>query len=373
MDSDDHDLIRRLREAPAVSPPDGLAPAGGPARTTGSPRRADEAAPPPPVANATFVVHEDWGPPPTPPPDERQAAIDATERLRSIGRIALLALAGLMGLAGIGVAWLHLVSDPLSDARGYYDAATRLNLGHALYPAAADPDIAGFYRFPPLLAIALRPLALLPYQAFAHAWELLVLTSFGLLVRQLGARSERTWVAIGLLGIPIGWALSIAQAQVPLTLLVAIGQPWSVALAANLAVFPALIALWWIGRRDWQATLAFAVWTILIGGTQLLLDGPGVATFLRTVGTLETAGAGGISPYAASPAAWAILAGAGAFATLLVARTRWGWAAAVALATLAPPRLLGYAVMSLVAAVRTPRVGDPEEPAVRPVAPWRSG
>ncbi|HXI45900.1 MAG TPA: hypothetical protein VNH13_06325 [Candidatus Acidoferrales bacterium] len=372
MDSDDNDLIRRLREAPATPPAPGGATSPAPASAP-VPYRTDEAGPARPAANATFVVHDDWGPPPAPPSSEELAAIAATERLRAVGRLALFALAVGMGLAGIWVAWMHLVSDPLAEARVYYDAATRLNLGHALYPAGANPAIAGIYRDPPLLAMVLRPLALLPYQAFALAWELLVVASFGLLVRQLGARSERTWVAIGLLGIPIGWALSIAQAQVPLTLLVAIGQPWSVALAANVTLFPGLIVLWWIGRRDWQATFAFIAWMILLGGAQWILDGTASTAFLRTLAPGDYGDIRSLSPYAISPAAWAVLVGAGVFATLLLARTRWGWTAAVALSTLAPPRLLGYALMTLAAIVRTPRVGDPEEPTVRPISPWRSG
>jgi glycosyl transferase family 87 len=355
MTSDDHELIRRLRDAP----PD-PGPSPGPEFRPGSTYRADELGPATPIGSPTFIVHDDWGAPPA-PPSERELGSGGSARRAHIVRLSWFTLAVVMALAGLGVAWQHLLSDPLGDARAYYDAATRLNLGHALYPAGADPNAAEFYRYPPLLAIALRPFALLPYQAFALLWELVVIGSFALLVRQLGARSERTWLAIGVLGIPIGWALSIAQAQVPMTLLVAIGQPWSIALAANLKLFPALVALWWIGRRDWQATIAFVAWMLLLALVQLLLDPQGATSILNVVTLADVGGVRNVSPYLLSPAAWAILLGAGVLATLLVARTRWGWAAAVTLATLASPRLLVYMLMSLIATVREPKPVETEE------------
>src|SRR4029079_13149827 len=85
---------------------------------------------------------------------------------------------------------------------------------------------------------------------FALGWELIVVATFIWLLQHLGVRKRSTWIAVGLLGVPIGWALTIAQAQIPMTLLMAMGQPWSIAFAANLKLFPALIALYWLRRRD---------------------------------------------------------------------------------------------------------------------------
>ena len=135
--------------------------------------------------------------------------------------------------AGIGVAWMHIVNDPLDDAVAYYDAASRLNAGQPLYPAGIDPNTNRIYLYPPLLAIALRPLAILPFEWFALAWELIVVASFVALVRYLGVRRKNVWLAIGILGVPVGWALTVAQAHVPFTYLLAIGQPWSVAIASE--------------------------------------------------------------------------------------------------------------------------------------------
>jgi hypothetical protein len=291
-------------------------------------------------------------------------------------RLGIFGLAVVGALAGAGVAWIHLTTDPLADAHAYFDAADRLNHGLPLYPAGIDPSSNLVYLYPPLLAVALRPLALLPYWQFVVVWEAIVLVSFGLLIVQLGA-NRRVWLAIGILGIPIGWALSIAQAHVPMTLLLAIGQPWSVALAANVKIFPALVALWWLGRRDYQAFIAFFLWMLLIAVGQLVLEPNGTFAFLGGgVGLAQLGAVRNISPWAfGSPTLWAAIIALGALLTLRLARTRWGWAAAIALGTLSPPRLLVYMLTGLLAALREPRppgAPDPDAPVDASTAYLRS-
>lgn len=271
----------------------------------------------------------------------------------ALGLVAF-AAAVIGALLGFAIAWIHLTQDPLADAHAYYDAASRLNAGHALYPAGIDPSTNRIYLYPPLFAVLLRPLALLPYEAFALVWELIVVASFVLLLRYLGLRRRSTWIAIGILGIPIGWALTVAQAHVPMTLFLAIGQPWSIALAANMKLFPAAIAIWWLGRRDFQAFGAFLVWTALLVGAQLLLAWDATLAFFGSVGFAQIGEVRNFSPYVQSPWLWFGLVLLGALVTLGLARTRWGWAAAVTFATLSPPRLLTYMFMGLLAAIRQP-------------------
>jgi hypothetical protein len=291
-------------------------------------------------------------------------------------RLGIFALAVVGALAGAGVAWLHLTGDPLADAHAYFDAANRLNHGLPLYPKGIDPSSNLVYLYPPLLAVALRPIALLPYPVFALVWEAIVLVSFGLLIVHLGA-NRRVWLAIGILGIPIGWALSIAQAHVPMTLLLAIGQPWSIALAANVKIFPALVALWWLGRRDYQAFIAFLLWGLLYGLAQLVLEPNGTFEFLGGgVGLAQLGAVRNISPFTfGSPVLWVGLVVLGGVLTLRLAKTRWGWPAAIALGTLSPPRLLVYMLTGLVAALREPRppdAPDPNAPVDAPTAYLRS-
>jgi hypothetical protein len=286
--------------------------------------------------------------------------------LERTANLFLFSLAVISGLLGLWLVWIHLMSDPIADARAYYDAASRLNHGLPLYPPDIDPSTNLVYLYPPLLAVALRPLAVLPFNVFALVWEAIVLGSFALLVRQLGG-GKRVWTAIGILGIPIGWALSVGQAHVPLTLLLAIGQPWSIALAANIKVFPALIALWWLGRRDYESFSAFLVWLVIIGIVEFVLEPAGTLAFLHGgVGLAQLGDVRNISPYAwASPLAWSVIVLAGALVTVALARTRWGWAVAVTFATLASPRLLVYMLTGLLAAIRQPHIAgepDPEAP-----------
>jgi hypothetical protein len=88
----------------------------------------------------------------------------------------------------------------------------------------------------------------------------IVLVAFALTIHRLSARRADTWLAVGMLGLPIAWALSIGQAQVIVTLLTTLAAPWSIALAANVKLFPALVALWWIGRREWRALRVSVAW-----------------------------------------------------------------------------------------------------------------
>jgi hypothetical protein len=338
--------------------------------------------PPPPImpwraaapatpSEATHKVVNDLYDDEIPVPGRAERASAAATRARAaippaVGRVLrllLFAAAVIGALAGIGVAWQHVVNDPLADAHAYYEAAARLNAGQPLYPPGIDPSSNHIYLYPPMLAVLLRPLALLPFQWFALAWELVVVASFVALVRLIGVRRKATWLAIGLLGVPIGWALTIAQAHIPMTLLLAIGQPWSIALAANLKLTPVLVAIWWFGRRDWQSLIAFFVWMGLLALAQLLLEPGGSFAFFQNVGFGQIGEVRNISPYVQSPVLWIALVLVGALVALALARTRWGWAAAVTLATLSPPRLLVYMLAGLIAAIRQPKIAGAPDPA----------
>ena len=105
-------------------------------------------------------------------------------------------------LLGVGILWLHLTSDPLVDFHAYYEAAARLNAGEPLYQPDGDPNLPHFYFYPPLLAILLRPLALLPYDTAVLIWGAIVVAAFVATLFQLGVRRQRTWLALGILGGP---------------------------------------------------------------------------------------------------------------------------------------------------------------------------
>lgn len=277
--------------------------------------------------------------------------------------LLLVALGALGVLTGIGWLAAGLGNDPLSDVHAYYDAAARLNAGEPLYAQAATTNEAAFYRYPPLLAMAFRPLALLPFPVAAAIWEIVVVASLIGLVALIRP-GLRGWSLAGMLAMPIVWSVVIGQAQVPVTLLLAIGSPWSLALAMHLKVLPGLAAIWWIGRRDWRSLGRFAACSAGLALVQLVLEPGGTLAFpaafnLGAVGEVRN-----WSPYAISPALWVGLVVAGLLVAWRLAPTRWGWAAAVVLAVLATPRLILYQLMTLLAGLREPGT------ARRSVATW---
>ena len=285
----------------------------------------------------------------------------ASGGVRRFANLGLFALAVLGGLAGLGMLWFHLMTDPLMDVRAYYDAATRLNAREPLYPPGADPTLAEFYRYPPLLAVALRPFALLPYGWFAALWEAAIVAALVLTLRRVGL-GGRTWLVLGLLGMPLGWALAIGQAQVFVTLLLVVGTPFSIALAAHLKVFPILAALYWIGRGEVGYVGGFLGWLVGLSVLQAFLEPAGWRGFWEVATFAQVGDVQNLSPFAFSPLLWLVLLGAGIVATLALARTRFGWVAAVALATLATPRLLFYMLSTLLAALRAPKADSPDVP-----------
>src|SRR5664279_1577167 len=178
--------------------------------------------------------------------------------------LTFLGAALILGLVGVFVLVFHLMTDPLIDVHAYYEAAGRLNASLPLYAAQGDVNSPHYYFYPPLLAVLFRPLALLPFEAAAVIWEVITIAALGLTLWLVGLRSRQTWIAVGILAGPIAWSVTVGQAQVAVTLLLAIGSPASVALAAQLKIVPALVSLYWIGRRDWRSLGRFIGWTALL-------------------------------------------------------------------------------------------------------------
>jgi hypothetical protein len=266
----------------------------------------------------------------------------------------VLRLAAVVGLAlGVQTTILHLSMDPAADVHAYYDAATRLNAGQPLYLEGADSNEPGIYQYPPLLAIAFRPLALLPFNVAAAVWIGILVAAAGLTVRRLGLREPVLLVA-GWLALPIMWAMTIGQAEILVTFLLTVGAPWAVALGANLKIFPALAAVYWVGRREWRPLAWFGGVGSALVLAQLLLEPTGTLAYVGFLRSHQVGMTSNVSPFAISPVLWAVFVVALALVALRLAPTRYGWAAAVALAVFATPRVLVYQLCTLLAALREP-------------------
>lgn len=185
----------------------------------------------------------------------------------------VLAAGSLLGLLiGLGALRLHLATDPLADVRAYYDAGARLNAGQALYEQPATTNDAEFYRYPPLLAILFRPLALLPFEQAAAIWMAVLLVATGATAGRL-LRDRPPLVlalAAGILAMPILWTLAIGQAQALVTALLSFASPLGVALAGHLKLTPWLAGVYWVARRDRPAVLRLVAWIVALGIVQLL-------------------------------------------------------------------------------------------------------
>jgi hypothetical protein len=274
----------------------------------------------------------------------------ATPRIRLVLRLAML-----VGLAlGVETVVLHLLTDPLADVHAYYDAGARLNAGQPLYVQPAGVDEAAFYRYPPLLAILFRPLALLPFGVAAAIWMVAIGLMLVATLHRIDVRRPVTLFVTCALALPIAWSVVIGQAQVAVTMLLAIGMPWSVALAANLKVFPILVAIWWLGRREWRSLGRLVVWLMVFGVIQLVLEPAGTLAYPSFLRLDQVGNVVSLSPYAVSPWLWAALLAAGLAVAWWAAPRPYGWAVALAVAVLASPRLLLYQISSLIAGTRDP-------------------
>jgi hypothetical protein len=152
-------------------------------------------------------------------------------------------------------------------------------------------------------------------------------------------------------------------------LLLTIGNPLAIAIAANIKLFPLLIGVYWLARRDRRALGQLAVWTAALVGLQFVLDPANTLAFPSTlfvVGSqISDGGEHVLSPYVTSRVLWVGLLLVGVVATIRLGRTRWGWASSVALAVLASPHLLAYMLMSLLACLRP--TGEPSEAVIQAV------
>ena len=262
-------------------------------------------------------------------------------------------VAVIWALGGIRMFLFHISYDPFADIHVYYEAAARLNAGEPLYPPGARI-------YPPLFSILFRPLALLPFEVAVAIWEGILLGALGLTLWLIGIRKPSTWWAVLVLSIGIAWTFAIGQVEAIVTLLLTIGSPFTVALAGNIKIFPLAVGIYWLVRRDWHSLGRLAIWTTGLVILQLVLDPANTLAFPATLAPRQVASEvgseGNLSPFVLSPILWVIVVAIEVAIAFRFAPTRWGWAAAVGLAVLAPPRVFSYNLMTLLACLGGPDI-----------------
>jgi hypothetical protein len=267
-------------------------------------------------------------------------------------RLLVFALAVVGSLAGAWVFVMHLMGDPLADAHAYYLAGQRLNAGLPLYeqPGAT---IADTYVYPPLLAILFRPLALLPMPVALAIWEGVIVAALAVTLWP-ARRDRRLLLALGILALPVGWAVAIGQGEVVVAALLSLGTPLTVALAGHLKLFPWLAAVVWFATRDRRRVMRFVGWTLVLLAVQVVLAPAATLDYLKLGWLSPILGVRSVSPFVIHPIAYVAVVGVLAVATFRYARTPAGWPLAVALVVLAYPRLLLYQLTTLLAAFGGP-------------------
>lgn len=254
----------------------------------------------------------------------------------------LVALAVILGIGIVNLYWA-VTAWTLSDAAAYWQAALRLREGGDLYPALTNVDASEVYRYAPWFAWLAVPFTLLPIQVAGALWSAVLLAASAAALIPLARR--RAWLAIAffapiLVGISaVGNVQALLVAPLAWGLERRSGPVW-VALAASLKIFPILLTVVYLGRRQWlragaAVALAGALWA-----PALLYDLRGYATDPGQAGSLVSV-----------PLLWIGVVGAGLLVTAWLARGRYGWLAAATTVVVALPRLFVYDVTYLMVGV----------------------
>ncbi len=192
----------------------------------------------------------------------------------------------LLWLGFLGLAWFlsQQSSFAMADFRVYYDAALLLRNGQPLYQG-----IQGMvYLYPPLLAQLL--MLLVAFLSLEQVWAVWFAFNVLLLVGMVALLSRETrqarwlWIMTPLF-LPITEAL--ANGQVTVILLTLMAGAWLavkrergvlagilLALAAWLKVYPALLIIYFIWKRDWQVVRGALIGGIAFGLLQVAISGP---------------------------------------------------------------------------------------------------
>lgn len=268
-----------------------------------------------------------------------------------IGRLPrTVALAVIIGI-GIFNLYQALVGWTLSDGGAYWHAAMRLREGGDLYPVLPSLEGSEIYRYAPWFAWVTVPVTFLPVQLAGALWSLVLLGASAIALAPLV--QLRAWPLVALFA-PILVGISAIGNVQPLIVAALVwgverrsGPLW-VALAASLKIFPLLLALVYVGRRDWWRFAVAVILTGVLWAPALLYDLSNYAVEAGQAASLY-----------AVPVLYIIVAGAGVGVTLALAQTRFGWLSAATTVVVSLPRLFVYDVTFLMIGLDASRAAPP--------------
>lgn len=272
---------------------------------------------------------------------EGVARADAPPATVRRGRSTLVRLARIVALALIiGLGFNHvfqaIVDWHLDDMNAYWEAGLRVRSGEALFPPVTDVLDSEVYRYSPWFAWLWAPLTVLPRQVVDVAWSLVLLAASAAAVWPMVRRGA--WIAVAffapiLVGISAGGNVhALLIAALVLGVERRSGPLW-IGIAASLKLFPILFALTYLGRRQWWRATATAVIAAVLLAPYLLYDLTNYVT-----------SAGGAAILWDAPVIYGFVVAAAIAASLLLARTRYGWLASATTVVLALPRSFLYDV-----------------------------
>lgn len=241
---------------------------------------------------------------------------------------------------------------------------------HAYWVAARDP--ASWYTRPPAhwdaylyspaFAQALWPVGQLPWRAFQVTWVAAQLATLGWLLAPLGWRRGLTVTGFVVPELVLGNVYVFYAAMLVLMLRRA---PGSVAFAVLTKVFPGIVGLWFLVRREWRAAGWAVVSTVLVVAISAAVTPQAWLAWIRFLTSTADTGRGGM-------AAIRFVASAGII--VWAARRGRAWLLAPAL-VLSSPLLGAYSALAVLVAIprlaRLERRAGPEVggPADRDGAP----
>lgn len=266
---------------------------------------------------------------------------------RTIRLARIVALAVIIGI-GISHIYWSVIDWHLKDMNAYWDAALRLRHGQTLFPAAVDIEASEVFRYSPWFAWLWVPLTYLPRVAVNIGWSAILLAASAAAVTPLVKR--RAWLAVAfflpvLIGISAGGnAHALVIAALVLGVQRRSGPLW-IAVAASIKLFPFLLVLTYIGRREWWRALATAGLTAVLLAPFLLYDLSAYVT-----------DAGGAALLWRWPAIYVFAMVGLVAASLWLARSRYAWLASATAVAISLPRFFLYDITYFMVSV--PARGD---------------